>query len=338
MKKKVKTEDLRVGLYINLGESWLRHSFLRPTFKLTSDKQITKIIEQGFRTVMVDLERSDPAAVRVLTNRQDAYEREYVAARREPQETPTDFNPLEQISNELRGAIEDKKLPPKKKAKAVYAHSIRMMDNILEEPSPENILKGKKMIYATVDHILADQDTADALSQITSHDYYTYTHSVNVGLLSVLLAKAVFGDSSGHNMRELGAGFFLHDLGKCDVPAHLINKPDRLTQEEWLLMRNHPSRGKTILSEANQLSQECGVIVMQHHERDDGNGYPLGLKKDEIHLYGRICSIADVYDALTSTRAYKEKLPPFRALETMKTEMLHHFNRELFGNFVTLFG
>ena len=193
------------------------------------------------------------------------------------------------------------------------------------------------MIYSIVDHILADDGTAAALSRITSHDYYTYTHSVNVGLFSVLLAKAVFKSGHDHDMRELGAGFFLHDLGKCDIPAQLINKPDRLTPDEWQLMRDHPSRGYELLAEAHQLTWECHVIVMQHHERENGTGYPFGLHKDEIHLYGRICSIADVYDALTSTRAYKEKLPTFEALNVMKDEMIHHFNRDLFNIFVTLF-
>ncbi len=337
MIKKVNTKDLKVGMFINLGGSWLKHSFLRPAFKLHSHKQIARIIKSGFRSVMVDLDRSDPVVVRELEDKYDTYEREYAARHSKPVEVPVDFNPLDQISDELRVAIEDQKLPPRKKAEAVYTHSIRMMDTILEEPSAENILRGKKMIYGTVDHILANDDTADALRQITSHDYYTYTHSVNVGLFSVLLAKAVFKGTHDHDMQELGAGFFLHDLGKCDVPAQLINKPDRLTPDEWQLMRDHPARGNQLLADANQLTEECGVIVMQHHEREDGSGYPLRLGEDEIHLYGRICSIADVYDALTSTRAYKKKLPPFDALEVMKNEMLHHFNRELFNNFVTLF-
>ncbi|UCD37577.1 MAG: HD domain-containing protein, partial [Fidelibacterota bacterium] len=140
-----------------------------------------------------------------------------------------------------------------------------------------------------------------------------------------------------HNMQELGAGFFLHDLGKCDVPLELINKAGRLSDEEWQLMRNHPREGNRLLSSANQLTKECGLIVMQHHEREDGTGYPFGLKKNDIHLYARICSIADVYDALTSTRAYKKKLPTFEALKVMREEMLQHFNKELFAQFVMIF-
>ena len=189
-----------------------------------------------------------------------------------------------------------------------------MMTNVLEDPNAMNILNGKKVVYDIVDHIPADDDTAECMALITSHDYYPYTHSVNVGMLSVLLAKSVFKGSYDHNMQELGAGFFLHDLGKCDIPYDLINKPGQLTTREWNMMRNHPKRGNTILVDTKQLTKECGVIVMQHHEREDGCGYPLRLMKDEIHLYARICSIADVYDAplppLAPTRRNSPRTKP----------------------------
>lgn len=102
-------------------------------------------------------------------------------------------------------------------------------------------------------------------------------------------------------------------------------------------MRLHPIYGEGILARNNQLTEECQIIVMQHHERWNGTGYPLGLKKDDIHLYARICSIADVYEALTSTRAYKEKLATFEALKLMRGKMINHFEEDLFGTFVSLF-
>ncbi len=92
-----------------------------------------------------------------------------------------------------------------------------------------------------------------------------------------------------------------------------------------------------MLKEANQLSNECSIIALQHHEREDGNGYPKGLKHDEIHTYGRICCIADVFDALTAERSYKAKLTAFEALKIMKEEMLDHFHKEIFEEFVLLF-
>ena len=101
-------------------------------------------------------------------------------------------------------------------------------------------------------------------------------------------------------------------------------------------MRSHPCQGYAILSEAGELSEECRIIVMQHHERQDGNGYPRRLRGDEIHSYSRICSIADVYDALTSERSYKKRFTPFEALTIMKEQMIDHFTTELFEKFVLL--
>ncbi len=338
MLKKIKVTDIRVGMYVDLGSSWLHHSFLKPKFKIVSADQINRIIKDGLKIVTVDTEKSEQNSGRDLLEDLGIAKAEYTGDRGGTEiEAAESFDPMDQISEILRETIEDSNLAPKVKARAVYTHSVEMMANLLDKPSAENILKGKTMIYGTVDHILANDDTASALTQITSHDYYTYTHSVNVGMLSILLSKAVFANTDMHDMQELGAGFFLHDLGKCNVPPQLINKPDKLSPQEWEMMRNHPSIGQKLLEDTNQLSQECGLIVMQHHEREDGAGYPYGLKKDDIHLYGRICSIADVYDALTSTRAYKKKLPPFEALRIMKEEMLQHFNKSLFGEFVQIF-
>lgn len=354
-KKIINTRDLKIGMYINLGKSWLHHSFLRPTFIITSEKQIKKIIKNGIHKVTVDFGKSKIKELSALRSddrhidklNKDASEGSQ-GIHLHPEGWKNDFgtdevgeviefDPMERIAEEFHEIISDANVPPLEKAEAVYTHSIRMMDTMLEQPDAANIAKGKKIIYETVDHILADDETASHLSQITSHDYYTYTHSVNVGVYSILLAKALFQGGSLHNMQELGAGFFLHDLGKCDVPATLINKPARLNGKEWEIMRNHPSKGRRLLTDAEQLTKECGVIVMQHHEREDGTGYPFGLERDEIHVYGRICCIADVYDALTSTRAYKNKLSPFKAFQVMKNEMVNHFNKDLFACFIDQF-
>ncbi|UCH63711.1 MAG: HD-GYP domain-containing protein [Fidelibacterota bacterium] len=350
MIKKVKTEDLKVGMYVMLGQSWLRHSFMKPNFKITSEKQIKKILNDGIKEAKVDTSKSEVIEERdlfrdVLGSRDEDTGRIQEEVPRPDSQTGTkiplpaekEFNPIDQISEELHETIKNTSIPPQTKAKAVYNHSLKMMTNVLEDPRAGSIESSKKMVYDIVDHILADDETAECMALITSHDYYTYTHSVNVGMLSVLLAKSLFKGSYDHNMRELGAGFFLHDLGKCDIPNDLINKPGQLTNEEWQLMRNHPQKGNSILVDTDQLTLECGLIVMQHHEREDGSGYPFGLSKDEIHPYARICSIADVYDALTSTRAYKKKMPTFEALRIMKEEMIQFFNREIFNKFVMIF-
>ena len=324
MIKTVKVDDLKIGMYVTLGDLAEEYSFLDRDFMISTKAQIVNIMDKGIEKVKIDTEKSD------ILDFGDGQKMTGAA------ETH-DLDPLEDLAEELRETLADASAPPKTKARAVYDHSIQMMHSILEKPSPGNILKGKKMITGIVDHILADDETADYLTKITSHDYYTYTHSVNVGLISVLLAKAIYKDSEDHDMAELGAGFFLHDLGKCDVPAYLINKPGKLSDSEWVIMRKHPTYGQRVLAEADQLTPECGVIVMQHHEREDGSGYPFGRKGHHIHDYARICTLADVYDALTSTRAYRKPVSPDEALRIMKEQMYHFFNKDLFAEFVQLF-
>ena len=158
-----------------------------------------------------------------------------------------------------------------------------------------------------------------------------------MGVLGIALAKSLFKDSTNHDMRALGVGFFLHDVGKVGIDPSIITKPGKLTSDEMQEMKRHPSLGYKLLHETRQLTEEAKTIVLQHHERIDGSGYPKGLCGGDIHVYGRICSIADVYDALTSDRPYRKRMPPFTALKIMQDEMIHHFQKDLFQKFVLMF-
>jgi len=319
--EKIHTEDLKIGMYVVLPKAWFSHPFLKNEFIISSDAQIEKILVTGIRDVFVDPERS------VVAEKEEALQTVIYKNRAQQPVIPPD----------LREAIYDRKIPPAEKARAVQKHSITMINRLMEEPSAENIVEAKKGIAEVVNLILSDDKTNSYLLSLTSHDYNTYVHSVNVGVLAVSLSKKLFIKSSAHNMHELGAGFFLHDLGKVRINLDIINKPDKLSEEEMTEMRSHPLYGYEILRETRQLTEECKRIVLQHHERFDGSGYPRGLRGEEIHLYGRICSLADVYDALNSERPYRRGLKPFDALNVMKYEMLEHFHRELFEKFVLLF-
>ena len=319
MLEKIRTEKLRVGMYVILPLSWLTHPFLKNRFSITSEKQIRQILDCGVAEITVDLSKST------------VFEGNEPADRIEGERVPTSIVP-----DELREAIYDKKSPLPEKAKAVHRHSTRMIKRLMEAPTAENIGEAKKGIYDVVGLILSDNAISYHLTRITSHDYYTYTHCVSVGVLAVSLSKELFKRSSAHDMYELGAGFFLHDLGKVFVDERILNKPGKLTDEEMKQVQCHPALGHRILSKTNQLTDECATVVLQHHERDDGKGYPKGLKGSEIHEYGRICSLADVYDALTSKRPYRKRLKPFDALKLMKEEMIHHFQRDMFEQFILL--
>jgi len=288
--KKFKVQDLQIGMFVELPGNWLDHSFIRSSFLIKDQSQVQKIANAGISSVIVHPLKS---VVHPETTKKPNY------IKKTPQKKAWD-PPL--MPENFSRILKDATVPPWRKATFVYDASLDVMEKLLTSPTVENITQFKEGVSEIVDLILDEDEIATQLLKITSHDYYTFTHSVNVGVLSVLLTKALYGKSSPHDMQELGSAFFLHDLGKVHVPDAVINKPGRLNSAELQVMREHPIGGYQILSDTDQLSPECKIIVMQHHERDDGSGYPQGLAGEEIHIYGRICSIADVFDALTSRR------------------------------------
>jgi len=330
MRTLVKTRELRVGMPVILDMPWHLHPFLRNSFVISSDKDIRRLLKVGIEEVAVDMALGQDIPSAEIASETSEH----------PQNVsppPPTWNSNNLIPPELREAISNSRLAPLEKAGIIRKSCLLLMERLLESPTAENIHTAKQGIYDVVDLILSEQKMAQHLLALTSHDYYTYTHSVNVGILSVSLSKAFFGKSGDHNMRELGAAFFLHDLGKVRIDPSFINKPGKLTEEEMWEMKHHPAYGFDILDGARELTDECRVVVLEHHERTDGSGYPGRLREDKIHIYARICSIADVYDALTSKRSYKQPMAPFSALKLMKEEMLGHFSPELFEKFVRMF-
>jgi len=328
MLKTIKAKDLEIGMHVSLPVSWFKHPFLANEFVIRSQDQIDTILAYGIQEIVIDPDKGTPAT-----------ETEHISHGTEDQGStpPKTWDPEQLVPPELLEAIRDKRLLPEIKAKIVYHHSLQLMARLFEDPKTANIRIAKKAIAEIVDLVISDDATSLQLLKITSFDFYTYTHSVNVGVLSILASKALFKGSDAHNLHELGAGFFLHDIGKVRVDPAIINKPGKLTDEEMMKMRAHPYQGYKILSDANQLSEECKYIVMQHHEREDGTGYPRRLRGDEIHTYGRICCIADVFDAITAERSYKLKIDTYSALKIMKEKLLNHFHRDIFEKFVLLF-
>jgi HD-GYP domain-containing protein (c-di-GMP phosphodiesterase class II) len=326
MLSRIKSKELKVGMFVVLDQGWLKHPFLKSSFLIRSENQLEKFIEYGIEEVEIDPSRSRASMdVQTITHPQPVAE------------PPEKWDTNRGITKALKEAIEDQAMLPEKKAATVYEHSRELMNKLFAGPSAEAIGVTKEAIGNIADLIIADDETALNLLKITSHDFYTYTHSVNVGVLGISLAKRLYGKTSEHDMRELGAGFFLHDLGKVRIDPEILNKPSRLDDDEMNTMRIHPYQSFRILEESSHLSVECRVIAMQHHEREDGTGYPRRLMGNEIHDYARICCIADIFDALTAERSYKKALTPFHALQIMKEQLLGHFHKEIFANFVLLF-
>jgi len=322
MVKTIKITELKLGMYINLPRAWHAHPFLRNSFIITSEKQIQKLIDYGITQVNIDQTkgRTSDSAIAAIPEPEKGFSKD-----------------INGISQQLKDLLSDKKMEPAKRAEVIQIHSVDMMKNLWQNPTGEKIEDFKKGVVSVVDVILSDDATNNHLLDLTSYDYNTYIHSVNVGVLALSLAKSLFKKENKHDMHELGAGFFLHDIGKTGIDESIINKPGKLTQEEMAIMRKHPAMGYQLLHDTKQISEENRLIVVQHHERHDGTGYPWQLRGEEIHIYGRICSVADVFDALVSKRPYKSPIKPFDALKIMKEQMLDHFHKDVFESFVMLF-
>lgn len=157
--------------------------------------------------------------------------------------------------------------------------------------------------------MLADQMSAfPEVYKTLEHDYYTFTHACNVSVYATMMAiRLDICDSV--ELAELATGALLHDIGKRHIPTHILQKTDKLSDAEWLVIREHPVAGFRELQSRGDLNWGQLMMVYQHHERLDGSGYPAGLLGSEIHPWAQICTVADVFDAMSCRRPYRRALP-----------------------------
>ncbi len=175
-----------------------------------------------------------------------------------------------------------------------------------------------------------------ALTALKEYDNYTFTHMVNVSILTMAQARALGID--GGLLREFGLAGLMHDIGKVRTPAEILRKPDRLTDPEMDVMRRHVVDGAEILRRTPEIPSIAPVVAFEHHLRSDGTGYPVGVSRPKLNLATMLCSIADVYDAMRSQRAYQGSLPTERILEVMKRADGHQFDQHLVRRFTQLLG
>ncbi|WP_216830350.1 HD-GYP domain-containing protein [Alkalihalobacterium elongatum] len=173
----------------------------------------------------------------------------------------------------------------------------------------------QKVFKDILDCLSKNRVALNLLATAKVHDNYLYSHCANVAIYSCQLAIA--NGLPIKKIEEIGLGALLHDLGKMYIPPEVINKPDKLTNEEYDQIKTHCELGFDILRKFHEIPLPVSHCALQHHERLDGRGYPRGLKGDEIHQYAKILSVADVFDALTSHRVYRPAMLPHRALEIL---------------------
>jgi HD-GYP domain-containing protein (c-di-GMP phosphodiesterase class II) len=177
-------------------------------------------------------------------------------------------------------------------------------------------------------------DQIQYISQVRVRDKFTYSHILDVTALSIALAMKV--GFSPEEVKEVALAALLHDLGKLLIPRDIMFKPSRLTEKEFKVMQLHPELGYNIIKDVLKLPNPVALPSLEHQEMYGGGGYPQGLKGNEIHPYSHLVKIADVYDALTSKRPYKESIPSFKAIKIMLSEGEKSFHPEYLEHFIKL--
>ncbi|MGM0369839.1 MAG: HD-GYP domain-containing protein [Bacillota bacterium] len=197
--------------------------------------------------------------------------------------------------------------------KMKYQKLVRKTFANIKQNKQINIGEIQNSIATLVDEILNNNNVLVNLVDIKSTDSYTFQHSVNVATLSIILAKNL--NYNRNDLIKIGIGAILHDVGKLAIPEKILKKPGKLDNEEYKIIQEHPSLGYQNTKNNQHISPLSRIIILYHHEKVDGSGYPDGLIKDDIHEFARIVAVADVFDALTSDRCYRNRWTTRKAVD-----------------------
>lgn len=326
MIRKISTERLRPGMYIHeLGGSWMSHPFWRSRFEIRSEEEIEKIRAAGIDAVYIDTSRGlddqesrDPALEKAQLTEQMA-----VAAAAVP------------AGQWDRSALGDELL----RAKQIHGQAHRAVRSVMQDirlgkaVSLDNI---EPVVEAVTGSIMRNASALIGITGLKNKDDYTFLHSVSVGTLLVAFGRSL-GMQLDH-LREIGMGGLLHDVGKMKVPDEVLNKPGRLTAEEFEIIKRHPGDGHSILLETPGVGDIPLDITRHHHERIDGSGYPDRLPAEQISRFAKMAAIVDVYDAISADRVYHKGLAPTDALRKMWEWSSNHFDRPLLQAFMKCIG
>lgn len=229
--------------------------------------------------------------------------------------------------------IYDKNISTKLKSEIIHSMANDTMKDLFDgELNKLKVERSEELINNTVELILDDQSAVKSMLEVTSYDYYTYSHCVNVSVYS--LAFGSFLGLDKDMLMVLGSAAILHDLGKKNVPNEIVNKNGKLTDDEFEMMKMHPTYAVEILRSLGETDQLLLNIIEQHHEKINGSGYPKKLQAEDIHLFSQIVAIADIFDALTTKRSYKPAMKSFEALNLMSKEMKNELNIQLLEKFI----
>jgi HD-GYP domain-containing protein (c-di-GMP phosphodiesterase class II) len=322
MLKKIKTEDLVLGMYFcGFEAAWLDHPFWKNKFLLKNENELKQAHASGIAYCWIDIARGLDVAEQAST---DAPEVD--AEQAEPAPLTPEPAPVPAIDTTLMDAMALRETA-KKATKAMFSEA--RMGKVLD------MERCVSVVEEIASSVVKSPSGMLSVLRLKLADEYTYLHSVAVCALMVALGRTLGLDEAA--CREAGLGGFLHDVGKAFIPHELLNKPGKLTDEEFTQIKKHPELGYKYLSQDPNVPDYARDVCLHHHEKMDGNGYPEALRSGSISLYSRMAAICDVYDALTSDRPYKRAWDPAEAISTMAT-WTGHFDRAMFLAFVKTLG
>jgi putative nucleotidyltransferase with HDIG domain len=218
-------------------------------------------------------------------------------------------------------------LEPNLKAQILRESSLTLAEEIFEHPNVDQALQeSKEVITNFIDFMESEPEGMAHLIGLSSHDFYTYNHSLDVGVYALGLGQ-VLGYVKD-DLRELGRGALFHDIGKRHINVDIICKQGPLNDVEWAQMQRHPQYGLKILTEYN-CSEAMKACCFEHHENFLGNGYPQQLSGEEIHPMARIVAICDTFDALTTKRSYNQPMSPADAVDFISTKLAGRYDPHL---------
>ena len=221
----------------------------------------------------------------------------------------------------------------------LYAGSVHAAETVWEAAEVEGTpdLPGAlRTVDGLADAVTQNRTAIVALTAMRNYDNYTFTHMVNVSILTMGQARTL--GIEGRLLREFGLSALMHDIGKVRTPKEILNKTEKLTDDEFVIMRRHPVDGAEILRRTPEMPVLAPVVAFEHHLRTDGSGYPAGARRQALNLGTMLCSIADVYDAMRSQRQYQQAFPSERILAVLKHQEGTLFDQHLVRRFVQLLG
>lgn len=324
MLKKVDPFQLRIGMFIHdLDCGWMEHPFVRSRFVITREDEIRKIMNAGIRGVTIDCARG--------LDVDDAPTVEEAAAATEAEVKAIAARPVAPLRASLAEEFD--------RAVAIRRQAAGLVRTVMQDArlgKAVELDQVSPVVENITASILRNASALLGLSVIKNKDDYTFLHSVSVCTLLVAFCHSRQLDAD--TTYQAGIGGLLHDTGKALVPDHILNKPGRLTDEEFAVVRKHPKDGYDILRRTPGIGAIPLDITLHHHERRDGTGYPDRQGEQEISELAQMAAIVDVYDAITADRCYHKGIPAAEALRKMYEWSKFHFNPGLMQEFMRCVG